>query len=131
MPAEHPSTEMPIKLATKDLNAIGYIETAAYLRWVQAVVIKHWERFASETARASTLWIAVRHSISHHQPGRADDNLVARTRVKRLRGVRALFTTTVSSGGEQLVEIESTWVCLDRETKLPKALDPDIVSLFS
>ncbi|MBB5712644.1 acyl-CoA thioesterase [Sphingomonas xinjiangensis] len=123
-------TEMPIELVAQDLNAIGYIETAAYLKWVQAVVIKHWERFASEAAQASTLWIAVKHVISHQAAGHASDALVARTQIKKLKGVRALFVTTVSNGETRLVDIESTWVCLDSITKLPKALDPDVVRLF-
>jgi acyl-CoA thioester hydrolase len=86
MPAEPTKTEMPIKLVPQDLSTIGYIETAAYLKWVQAVVIKHWERFAPEAAQASTLWIAVRHVISHHAPGLAGDSLTASTWIKRSRG---------------------------------------------
>jgi hypothetical protein len=53
--AEPTKTEMPITLVLQDLSAIGYVETSAYLNWVQAVVIKHWERFAPEAAQASTL----------------------------------------------------------------------------
>jgi acyl-CoA thioester hydrolase len=131
MPAEPTKTEMPIKLVPQDLSTIGYIETAAYLKWVQAVVIKHWERFAPEAAQASTLWIAVRHVISHHAPGLAGDSLTASTWIKRSRGVRALFVTTISCGNKRLADVESTWVCLDSATKLPKALDADVVRHFA
>lgn len=123
-------TEMPIEVDTQDLTLSGYIETTAYLRGVQAVVIKHWERFAPESAQASTLWIAVRHIISHHAAGRAGDAVVASTRIKRLKGVRALFLTTLSSKDKRLAHVESTWVCLDSVTKLPKALEPDVLRLF-
>ena len=54
----------------------------------------------------------------------------ARTWIKRLRGVRAIFVTTISCGGRELAEVESTWVCLDSATKLPKALEPDVTRLF-
>jgi acyl-CoA thioester hydrolase len=108
MPAEPTKTEMPIKLVPQDLSAIGYIETAAYLNWVQAVVIKHWERFAPEAAQASTLWIAIKHVITHHAAGRAVDSLTASTWIKRSRGVRALFVTTISCGKKALAQVEST-----------------------
>ncbi len=133
-------TEMLVKLDARDLTRSGYIrdstpsgyiDTAAYLRWVQTVVIRHWERFAPETARASTLWIAVKHKISHHSAGSADDAIVASTRIKRLKGVRAIFVTTLSSKDKRLAEVESTWVCLDSITKLPKALEPELLYLFS
>jgi acyl-CoA thioester hydrolase len=124
------TTEMLVELDAHDLTPTGYIDTAAYLRWVQAVVIMHWERFASETAQASTLWIAVKHTISHHAAGNADDTIVASTRIKRLKGVRALFVTTLSSQDKRLAEVESTWVCLDSITKLSKALEPEVICLF-
>jgi acyl-CoA thioester hydrolase len=124
------TTEMPVELDAQDLTPTGYIDTTAYLRWVQAVVITHWERFAPETAQASTLWIAVKHKISHHAAGSADDVIVASTRIKKLKGVRALFFTTISSKDKQLAEVESTWVCLDSVTKLPKALEPEVLRLF-
>jgi acyl-CoA thioester hydrolase len=124
------TTEMLFELDARDLTLTGYIDTAAYLKWVQAVVIMHWERFAPETARASTLWIAVKHTISHHTAGSADDAVVASTRIKRLKGVRALFVTTLNSKNKRLAEVESTWVCLDSVTKLPKALEPEVLFLF-
>jgi acyl-CoA thioester hydrolase len=124
------TTEMLFELDARDLTLTGYIDTAAYLKWVQAVVIMHWERFAPETARASTLWIAVKHTISHHAAGSADDAVVASTRIKRLKGVRALFVTTLNSKNKRLAEVESTWVCLDSVTKLPKALEPEVLFLF-
>ena len=130
MVTEPITTEMPIELAAQDMTLTGYIDTTAYLKWVQAVVIRHWERFAPQDAQTSTLWIAVRHVISHHAAGRADDAVVARTRVTRLRGVRALFFTTLSSKEKRLADVESTWVCLDSVTKLPKALERDVVRLF-
>jgi acyl-CoA thioester hydrolase len=124
------TTEMLVELDARDLTPTGYIDTTAYLRWVQAVVVMHWERFAPETARQSTLWITVKHTISHHAPGSADDAIVASTRIKRLTGVRALFVTTLSGKDKRLVEVESTWVCLDNITKLPKALEPEVLCLF-
>jgi acyl-CoA thioester hydrolase len=131
MPAEPTKTEMPIKLVPQDLSAIGYIETAAYLNWVQAVVIKHWDRFAPEAAQASTLWIAIKHVITHHAAGRAGDSLTASTWIKRSRGVRALFVTTISCGKTALAQVESTWVCLDGATKRPKAIDPEVARCFA
>jgi acyl-CoA thioester hydrolase len=131
MPAEPTKTEMPIKLVPQDLSAIGYVETSAYLNWVQAVVIKHWERFAPEAAQASTLWIAIRHVITHHAAGRAGDSLTASTWIRRSKGMRALFVTTISRGNTPLAQVESTWVCLDSATKRPKAIDPEVVRCFA
>jgi acyl-CoA thioester hydrolase len=131
MPGEPIITEMPISLTPEDLNAIGYVDATAYLKWVQAVVIMHWKRFAPAAAQASTLWIAVRHNIVYHNAGRAGDSLLARTCVKRLKGVRAVFTTIISSRDRRLAQVESTWVCLDAKTNQPKFLDRDVAEMFA
>jgi hypothetical protein len=64
MPTDPTKTEMPITLVPQDLSAIGHVMTAAYLNWVQAVVIKHWEPFAPEAAQASL----DRDQACHHSP---------------------------------------------------------------
>ena len=105
---------MPIIITTDDLSDIGYAADTAYLKWVQAVVIKHWECFAPAEALASTLWIAVRHKVRYRTAGVAADRIVAKTSIKRLKGVRAIFTTIFYRDSEVLAEVESTWVCIDR-----------------
>lgn len=130
MPISIIRTELPIFVATADLSEIGYVADTAYLKWVQAVVIKHWERFAPSADLASTLWIAVRHKISYHTAGIACDIIVARTSITRLKGVRAIFTTVFCREETLLAEVESTWVCIDSATKQPKALGPEVLRAF-
>ena len=130
MSARTITTEMPIIITTDDLSDIGYAADTAYLKWVQAVVIKHWECFAPAEALASTLWIAVRHKVRYRTAGVAADRIVAKTSIKRLKGVRAIFTTIFYRDSEVLAEVESTWVCIDRTTKQPKALDSEVLSNF-
>jgi acyl-CoA thioester hydrolase len=131
MPTDPTKTDMPITLVPQDLSAIGYVVTAAYLNWVQAVVIKHWEPFAPEAAQASTFWIAIRHVITHHAAGRAGDSLAASTWIERSKGTRALFVTTISCGKTALAQVESTWVCLDGAAKRPKAIHPEVARCFA
>ncbi len=70
MSASVTTTEMLVSAGSDDLTQMGYFADASYLRWVQAVVIMHWERFAPPAALASTLWIAVRHKIVPDMNGR-------------------------------------------------------------
>ena len=49
MSARTITTEMPIIITTDDLSDIGYAADTAYLKWVQAVVITHWEGAVSLT----------------------------------------------------------------------------------
>ena len=124
------TTEMLVSAGSDDLTQMGYFADASYLRWVQAVVIMHWERFAPPAALASTLWIAVRHKMSYWAPGTMRDDIVARTKITRLKGVRAVFVTVFCREDTMLAEVESTWVCLDSVTKQPKALEAAVLQAF-
>jgi len=124
------TTEMRVVAGAEDIGPIGYVVDEAYLRWVQTVVLMHWERFAPAEARASTLWVAVRHGIQYHAPAARGDHITARTAIRRLRGVRAVFSTVFGREDTVLAEIESTWVCIDRASLSPKAIDPQVLAVF-
>jgi acyl-CoA thioester hydrolase len=130
MTTEPGVTHLEIVPAPNDLNHEGMVDGPAYLRWVQTVVIAHWERLAPDAALKSTQWIAVRHCVRHRAPSRAGEHLVASTRITRLGGVRAAFSTIISRRAVVIVEVDSIWVCLDSATGKPKTIEADVRAAF-
>lgn len=124
------STEMRFIAGADDLTGIGYVADTAYLQWVQAIVVNHWERFAPKPALAATLWMAVKHKTVYHSAAFDGDHIVARTAIKGLRGVRAVFLTVFVREEILLAQIESTWVCIDRGTRKPKMLGNEVIEAF-
>ena len=87
-----------------DIDHMGHVNNAVYLRWVQDAVVRYWEAVAPAEAVAQHLWVALKHEISYRKPAFLDDDV--------------------------LVEVASSWCCLDATTKRPARLARDVVDRF-
>ncbi len=43
----------------RDCDAMGHVNNASYLKWVQDAVVSHWQRLAPADAVAGHLWVAL------------------------------------------------------------------------
>ena len=57
-----------VEIEDTDIDFMGHVNNASYLKWVQAAVIGHWRRLAPPDAVANLLWVALRHEITYHKP---------------------------------------------------------------
>jgi acyl-CoA thioester hydrolase len=119
-----------IEIAPPDIDHMGHVNNSVYLRWVQDAVVQYWEKLAPAEAVARHLWVALKHEITYLKPTFLSDVVVAEVVADQVRGARAFFSTAVTRGGEVLVEVKSTWCCLDAETKKPARLERAVADLF-
>jgi acyl-CoA thioester hydrolase len=124
------SYEYDVDVAPDDIDEMGHVNNAVYLKWVQAAVIRHWRRFAPKEAAASHLWVALKHEISYLHPAFLNDHVVVRVVLQKLLGARAFYKTMIKHGDDVLAEVESCWCCLDSVTRKPVRLTRDIVARF-
>jgi acyl-CoA thioester hydrolase len=113
-----------------DIDHMGHVNNAVYLRWVQDAVVRYWETVAPAEAVARHLWVALKHEISYRKPAFLEDGVVAEVVAERVQGARSFFSTTVKRGEEVLAEIKSIWCCLDAASKRPVRLGPEVTGRF-
>lgn len=109
---------------------MGHVNNARYLTWVQDAVIAHWQRFAPAEAVAQHLWVALKHEITYRRPTFLGDSVVAQVVLEKVQGARAFYQTLIRRGEEVLVEVQSSWCCLDAETKRPTRPTPEVIARF-
>ena len=120
----------PVAIQPADIDHMGHVNNAVYLKWVQEAVVDYWRSIAPPEAVAGHLWVALKHEITYRRPTFLQDNVVAEVIAEKVEGARAYFTTIVRRGEEVLSEIKSSWCCLDAVTKHPARLARDIVGRF-
>jgi acyl-CoA thioester hydrolase len=120
----------PVAIQPADIDHMGHVNNAVYLKWVQEAVIDYWRSVAPPDAVAGHLWVALKHEITYLKPTFLQDNVVAEVIAERMEGARAMFTTIVRRGEEVLSEIKSSWCCLDAASLRPARLARDIVGRF-
>lgn len=120
----------PIAVVPADIDFMGHVNNASYLTWVQEAVIDHWRAMAPADAVARHLWVALKHEITYLRPTFAGDSVVAQVILQKVQGARAFYETLIRRGEEVVVEVKSSWCCIDAETRRPVRPARDIVRRF-
>lgn len=122
--------EYHIGIEPADIDFMGHVNNASYLKWVQAAVLSHWQRLAPADAVAGHLWVALKHEITYRRPAFLDDDVVATVLLEKIQGARAFYETIIRRGEEVLAEVKSSWCCLDAETMRPSRIAGEIAARF-
>ena len=113
-----------------DIDFMGHVNNASYLKWVQAAIISHWERLAPREMVARHLWVALKHEITYRKPAFLNDDVIATVLLEKVQGARAFYETIIKRGEDVLAEVKSSWCCLDAETLRPSRLANSVVEHF-
>ena len=107
-----------ITAAPADIDVLGHVNNAVWVRWIQDVATAHWEAVAPAEHQARYLWVVTRHEIDYRGNVRAGETVTAETWVDGPpRGAR--FDRRIRFVGEDgrvRVEAKTTWAIVDRET---------------
>jgi acyl-CoA thioester hydrolase len=120
----------PVAIQPDDIDHMGHVNNAVYLKWVQDAVVDYWRSVAPPDAVARHLWVALKHEITYLRPTFLQDTVVAEVFAEKVEGARAMFRTVLRRGEEVLSEIQSSWCCLDAVTKRPARLAREVVGRF-
>lgn len=124
------SHRFPIGILPDDIDFMGHVNNATYLKWVQDAVVSHWRKLAPAEAVAQHLWVALKHEITYRKPAFLDDEVIAQVVLEKVHGARAFYETVIKRGEEVLAEVKSSWCCLDAETLRPARIGGDITAHF-
>lgn len=128
------STAIPhrvsIGIDPADIDFMGHVNNASYLKWVQEAVIDHWRALAPAEAVAQHLWVALKHEITYRKPTFLNDDVIATVLLEKVQGARAFYETVIKRGEEVLAEVKSSWCCLDAETLRPARLAQGVIERF-
>jgi acyl-CoA thioester hydrolase len=120
----------PIGVDPAEIDFMGHVNNAHYLKWVQDAVIAHWRNLAPPEAVARHLWVALKHEITYRRPTFLGDDVIATVLLEKFHGARAFYQTVIRRGEDVLAEVKSSWCCVDAETLRPSRLAADIVRRF-
>jgi acyl-CoA thioester hydrolase len=120
----------PIGVDPADIDFMGHVNNASYLKWVQEAVLGHWQRLAPPEAVGRHLWVALKHEITYRKPTFLGDDVIATVLLEKVQGARAFYDTVIRRGDEVLAEIKSSWCSIDAETLRPARLAANVVERF-
>jgi len=122
--------EYAVGIDKADIDFMGHVNNASYLKWVQEAIVSHWERFAPAEAVKRLAWVALRHEITYRKPAFLEDDVVATVILEKVHGAKAFYEIVIRRGEVVLAEVRSSWCCLDARTGRPARLAAGLVERF-
>lgn len=120
----------PLPVDAADIDFMGHVNNASYLKWVQDAVLAHWRSLAPAEAVAEHLWVALKHEITYRKPAFLNDEVVATVLLEKVQGARAFYATVIRRGEEVLAEVKSSWCCIDAATLRPARIAESVAQHF-
>ena len=115
-----------------DIDELGHVNNAVWVRWIQDVAVAHWAAVAPPEHRDAYVWVVTRHEIDCRGNVRAGETVTGETWVpdppKGARFDRHMRFT--GADGRVKVEAVSTWAMIDRASGRLVRVRPEIAAPF-
>lgn len=101
-----------------DIDVLGHVNNAVWVKWIQDVAVAHWDAVAPPAHRDAYIWVVTRHEIDYRGNVSAGETVTAETWVEEPpRGARFnRYMRFTGADGKVRVEAKTTWALLDRAT---------------
>lgn len=123
---------LPFAPAPSDIDELGHVNNAVWVRWIQDMATAHWNAVADPAHIAAYVWVVVRHEIDYLGNVGADEAVAGRTWIsERPKGAR--FDRNVEfldGGGKVVVRAKTTWALIDRATGRVARVRPEVADPF-
>ncbi|MCD2316303.1 acyl-CoA thioesterase [Sphingomonas sp. IC-11] len=118
--------------AAEDIDELGHVNNAVWVRWIQDLAVAHWEAVAPDEHRHAFVWVVTRHEIDYRGNLAEGASATGKTWVPEPpRGARFnRHFCFADSAGRTLVEGITTWAMLDRASGRLVRVRPDIAAPF-
>jgi len=124
---------MRFRATVDDVDELGHVNNAVWVRWIQDVAVAHWNAAAPPDVRDAVFWVVTRHEIDYRANIGAGEAAEAETWVADApRGARfdrhVRFT---NQDGRMLVEALTSWALIDRATGKLRRVREDVTAPFA
>lgn len=116
---------------TADIDELGHVNNAVWVRWIQDMATGHWQAAARREDVDAYVWVVVRHEIDYLGNARQDEAVLGRTWVGEApRGARFDRHVEFEVNGRIVVRAKTTWAIIDRATGRIRRVPPDVAAPF-
>ncbi|MAI90437.1 thioesterase family protein [Ponticaulis sp.] len=115
-----------------DIDQLGHVNNASYVRWVEQVAVGHWEHVAPQILKDNFVFVLLRHEIDYRDQILPGETAIARTWLGWAKGPRfERFVDIRKPGAKRFSSFSRMeWCQLDIATRKPKRIGEDILNAF-
>lgn len=117
----------------EDIDALGHVNNAVWVRWIQEMATSHWQAVAAPAHIAAYYWVVTRHEIDHRGNIVAGESVTARTWIES-EPKGAQFDRRVDfvdAKGKVIVRANTTWAMIDKASGRLARVRPEVSAPFT
>lgn len=128
---DRPVFELPIEPQAGDIDELGHVNNAVYVRWIQDVATAHWRATARTQDVDRYVWVVTRHEIDYRRASNLGEALTARTWVGEPQGARFdRFVEIVGPDGGVRVSARTVWALVELSSMRPIRIQREVAAPF-
>ena len=114
------------------IDAMGHVNNAVWVQWIQDVATAHWDAAARTADRERFAWLVVRHEIDYRGNIASGESVTAKTWIDGpARGARSRRRVEFrDAAGKTVVSATTDWAMIDRSTGRPMRIRADLLAPF-
>jgi acyl-CoA thioester hydrolase len=126
------SFERQITATADDIDELGHVNNAVWVRWIQDLATAHWYAAAPPEHRDAFIWVVTRHEIDYLRAVLPGETVTGRTWIPEPpRGARFdRHMEFVGEDGKPRVRAKTTWAVLDKNTGRPLRVPAEVAAAF-
>jgi acyl-CoA thioester hydrolase len=124
--------ERTITATDADIDELGHVNNAVWVRWIQDIATAHWYAAAPLAHRDAYVWVVVRHEIDYLRAVLPGETVTGRTWVGEApRGARFdRHVEFTGADGKPRVRAKTTWAVLDKASGRPLRVPAEVAAAF-
>jgi acyl-CoA thioester hydrolase len=124
--------EQRITATAEDIDELGHVNNAVWVRWIQDMATAHWRAVAPQAHVDAYVWVVVRHEIDYLRAVLPDEIVTGRTWVGEApKGARFdRHVEFVGEDGKPRVRARTTWAILDKASGRPLRVPKEVAQPF-
>jgi acyl-CoA thioester hydrolase len=124
--------EQRITATEADIDELGHVNNAVWVKWIQDVATAHWYDTALPAHRDAYLWVVTRHEIDYLRSVGPGETVTGRTWVGDApKGARFdRHVEFIGEDGKPRVRARTTWAIIDRATGRPMRVPDEVAAPF-
>ena len=124
--------EKRITATADDIDELGHVNNAVWVRWIQDMATAHWYAVAPAEHVDAYIWVVIRHEIDYLRAVLPGETVTGRTWVGEApKGARFdRHVEFTGADGKPRVRAKTTWAIIDKATGRPLRVPPEVAAPF-
>lgn len=131
IPPNTASFSYELVVTDEHIDTLAHVNNVVYLKWVNDISERHWNRLAGKELKKKYFWVVLRHELDYLNQAVLSDRLLLRTWVGKSKGVKSIRHVEIYKGDILLLRAASIWCLIDAATLRPVRIKEDVLRILN